>query len=120
MQRRIARDARLQFRMFLTLFLLAVLYAAFVAALVRRGVNAVAVISIAALLLGVQYGLSDRLVLFSIGAREVSEQEEPLLHDMVGRLAQLAGLPKPRVAVTRQMPRTRWQLGAIQSTRRLS
>lgn len=99
MQRRIGRDAGLQARMLLTLFLLALVYAAFVATLLRLGVNAVAVAGIAALLLGMQYAFSDRLVLVSIGAREVSEQEEPQLHDMVARIAQLAGLPKPRVAV---------------------
>jgi heat shock protein HtpX len=99
MERRIGRDAGLQARMFLTLFLLAVVYAAFVAVLLRLGVNAVAVACVVALLLGMQYAFSDRLVLLSIGAREVSEQEEPQLHDMVARIAQLAGLPKPRIAV---------------------
>src|SRR3712207_3648748 len=45
------------------------------------------------------YWFSDRLALKNAGAREVSYQEAPQLHDMVARLAQAAGLPKPRVAV---------------------
>jgi heat shock protein HtpX len=34
-----------------------------------------------------------------MGAQEVSEQQAPELHDMVGRLAAMTGLPKPRVAI---------------------
>ena len=45
------------------------------------------------------YWFSDRIALKMAGAREVSPAEAPGLHDMVARLAQAAGLPKPRVAV---------------------
>ena len=45
------------------------------------------------------YWFSDRIALKMAGAREVSQAEAPELHDMVARLAQAAGLPKPRVAV---------------------
>jgi heat shock protein HtpX len=45
------------------------------------------------------YWFSDRIALKMAGAREVSYQEAPELHDIVARLAQEAGLPKPRVAV---------------------
>lgn len=45
------------------------------------------------------YWFSDSIALKMAGAREVSYQEAPELHDMVARLAQAAGLPKPRVAV---------------------
>jgi heat shock protein HtpX len=45
------------------------------------------------------YWFSDRIALKMAGAREVSYQEAPELHDMVARLAQASGLPKPRVAV---------------------
>lgn len=99
MNRRIGTDAGLRVRMFLTMFLLALVYAAFVLLLLRMGVSVVLVIVIAAALLGLQYYFSDQLILLSVGARQVSEQEEPRLHDIVGRLAQMAGLPKPRVAV---------------------
>jgi len=46
-----------------------------------------------------QYFFSDRLVLKSMGARVVSETEEPQLHQMVSRLCAMADLPKPRIAV---------------------
>ncbi|MDQ3133521.1 MAG: zinc metalloprotease HtpX [Acidobacteriota bacterium] len=45
------------------------------------------------------YWFSDKIALKMAGAREVSIQEAPELHDMVARLAQSAGLPKPRVAM---------------------
>jgi heat shock protein HtpX len=43
---------------------------------------------------------SDKLALYSMGAHEVSEEEYPELHAMVGRLSQQADLPKPKVAVS--------------------
>jgi heat shock protein HtpX len=46
-----------------------------------------------------QYFFSDRLVLWSTGAREVSAEEYPELHRMVEKLSAEAGIPKPRVAV---------------------
>ncbi|MFB6077447.1 MAG: zinc metalloprotease HtpX [Halarchaeum sp.] len=46
-----------------------------------------------------QYFFSDRLTLWSVGAHEVSEDDYPHLHGVVGRLAQQADLPKPTVAV---------------------
>lgn len=45
------------------------------------------------------YWFSDKIALKMAGAREVSYAEAPELHDIVARLAQAAGLPKPRVAV---------------------
>jgi heat shock protein HtpX len=44
-----------------------------------------------------RYG--DRVVLASVGAREVSAEEEPRLHNIVEGLAIAAGIPKPRVCV---------------------
>jgi heat shock protein HtpX len=45
------------------------------------------------------YWFSDRIALSMAGAREVSYTQAPELHDMVARLAQASGLPKPRVAI---------------------
>jgi heat shock protein HtpX len=98
-QRRIGTDMGLNLRMFLTLFLLALLYLAFMAVLWRTGVSIGFIIVIAALLLGAQYYFSDKLILLSIGAREVSEQQAPQLHELVARLAQSTGIPKPKVAI---------------------
>jgi heat shock protein HtpX len=45
------------------------------------------------------YWFSDKIALKMAGAREVSYAAAPELHDMVARLAQASGLPKPRVAI---------------------
>ena len=46
-----------------------------------------------------QWYFSDRLTLWSMGAKKVSESEAPQLHAMVDRLSQQADLPKPTVAI---------------------
>ncbi|MGC8762722.1 MAG: zinc metalloprotease HtpX [Acidobacteriota bacterium] len=43
------------------------------------------------------YWFSDKIVLMSYGAREVTPAEAPRLHAVVEELCQRAGLPKPRV-----------------------
>jgi heat shock protein HtpX len=48
------------------------------------------------------YWFSDKIALSMGGAREVSLQEAPELHQMVGSLAARAGLPKPRVYIMDQ------------------
>jgi len=45
------------------------------------------------------YWFSDKLALRMAGAREVSAQEEPHLHAMIEEVAQLAGVPRPKVFV---------------------
>jgi heat shock protein HtpX len=46
-----------------------------------------------------QYYTSDKLALAAAGARVVSREEAPELHDMVERLCAMADLPKPRIAI---------------------
>jgi heat shock protein HtpX len=84
--------------MFLTMFLLFVLYIVFIAVLSRYAGLFVMVVVMGLFMLG-QFFFSDKLALWSMGAKEVSEEEYPELHDMVSRLAQQADLPKPKIAV---------------------
>ncbi|HLI52168.1 MAG TPA: zinc metalloprotease HtpX [Thermomicrobiaceae bacterium] len=95
------RDTQLSVRMFLVMFLLAVVYLAFIAILASAGVSLIFLVVVAILLLAVQYFFSDKIALLSMGAHEVTEQEAPQLHETIGRLAQIADLPKPRVALAR-------------------
>jgi heat shock protein HtpX len=92
-------DHQLKARMLFTLFLLAALYLFFGAVLWYAGVGFSAIIVIVGIMLLTQYYLSDKLVLMSTGAKEVSPQEAPELHSIVERLAMRADMPKPRVAV---------------------
>ena len=93
------RDTGLQARMIFVMGLLAALYLAFMAALLYAGVNFVFILIVAGGLLFVQYYFSDKLVLASMGAKEVAAEEAPELHAMIGRLAQQMDLPMPKVAI---------------------
>ncbi|MBN1166859.1 MAG: zinc metalloprotease HtpX [Methanospirillaceae archaeon] len=93
------RDRGLEVRMIGTLFLLALVYFIFIAVLAYIGINALFLILIVTVMLLLQYFFSDRMVLFSMGARIVSEQEEPRLHQIVTRLCAIGGIPQPQIAI---------------------
>ncbi|MBI2864314.1 MAG: zinc metalloprotease HtpX [Chloroflexi bacterium] len=93
------RDTGLALRMFFVMFLLAAVYLLFMAVLWAAGLDFFTLAVVAALMLGAQYFLSDKLVLWSVGAREVDRSQAPELHALVERLATMADLPKPRIAV---------------------
>jgi heat shock protein HtpX len=96
---RFASDHGLTTRMSVTMFLIGALYVAFVAILIAVGVNVVAIIIIAGLLLFAQYYFSDKMALYGMGGRIVTPEEAPELHGIVDRLCALADMPKPRVAI---------------------
>ena len=96
------RDTGLQTRMLLTLFLLGLVYAVLVAVLIAAGAGAVTIAVVAALLFAVQLFTSDKIALYSMGAKEVGPNDGPYahkLHAMIERLCIQANLPKPRVAI---------------------
>ena len=91
--------------MLFTTFLLGLLYVILIAVLIAAGAGAITIAVIAAVLFLVQYFTSDKIALASMGAHEVSPQEQPDLHAIIERLCITANLPKPRVAVAQtQMP----------------
>jgi heat shock protein HtpX len=83
-----------------SLGLLAVVYAAAIVVLVvvLRGAWPIGVAVVAAFLF-FQLTTSDRVVLKTMRAREVTPEEYPELHATVDRLCALAGMNKPRLAV---------------------
>jgi heat shock protein HtpX len=91
-------DWGLRGRMALTMGLLVVVYIVFIAVL-SQFASLFVVAAFAGVFLIGQLFFSDRLALYSMGAREVSEEEYPELHRTVARLSQQADLPKPTVAV---------------------
>src|SRR5205823_11522350 len=93
------RDSGLQARMLLTLFLLGLVYAVLIGVLFAAGVGAVVIAVVAGVLFLIQFLTSDKIALFSMGAREVTPQEAPQLHALIDRLCVQANLPKPRVAI---------------------
>jgi len=104
---RYAPDRGLTVRMTATMFLLGLVFVAFVALII--GIMAAAHASAAAIILiALIFGggsafislfYSDKIALAAAGAREVSPQQAPELHGIVDRLCALADMPKPRVAI---------------------
>ena len=84
--------------MVLTMFLLFVLYIVFVVIL-SRYMGLFSVVLVMGLFSLGQFFFSDRLALYSMGARRVDADEYPRLHATIERLCQQADLPKPDVAV---------------------
>ncbi len=74
---KLTRDRGLMSRMYLTMFLMGILYAAFVLILWSSGVGIIFVGIIAGVVLAVQYFMSEKLVLRSTGAKEVTREQEP-------------------------------------------
>ncbi len=92
----------LQTRMFL---LIAVLFGILYGVVVGIGTwmgagSAVSYIILALVFIGIQYLIGPSIVGWSMKIKWVSEKEAPDLHRMVAELAQLAGLPKPRVGIS--------------------
>jgi heat shock protein HtpX len=85
--------------MTLTLFLLGLVYAVLIGVLIAAGAGAVTIALVAGLVFLFQFFASDKIALASMGAREVTPQQEPRLHAIIDRLCVQANLPKPRVAV---------------------
>ncbi|HEY1512300.1 MAG TPA: zinc metalloprotease HtpX [Gaiellaceae bacterium] len=99
-RRSYGRDAGLTVRMLLTSGLLGLLYVAF--AVILISVLHVAFVPMLVIVVGIavfQYYTSDKLALAAAGAKVVSREDAPQLHDMVERLCGMADLPKPKIAI---------------------
>ncbi len=99
MQRKWTGDGGLQIRMVVTMLLLGAVYVFFLAALWSLGAGAMTLLVFAVGMMCVQYFFSDKMILWSMGAKEVTPEEAPDLHAMVERLSAMADMPKPRVAI---------------------
>jgi heat shock protein HtpX len=93
------RDWSLTGRVWLTMFLLFVLYLVFMTILLAFGAGYGLIILLAVGMGLVQYFFSDKLVLWSTGARIIEDDEYPELHLIVEKLCKEADLPLPKVAI---------------------
>jgi heat shock protein HtpX len=85
--------------MLVTMFLLGLVYAVLIGALFAAGAGAAFIVVIAGFLLVMQLFTSDKIALATLGAKEVTPEEQPELHGIIERLCVQADLPKPRVCV---------------------
>jgi heat shock protein HtpX len=93
------RDWGLTGRVWLTMFLLFILYLVFMTILWAFFANVWLIVLLAVGMGLVQYFFSDKLVLWSTGARILEEDEYPELHRTVEKLCKEADLPFPKVAI---------------------
>jgi heat shock protein HtpX len=100
MERKYGRDFGLSLRMVTTMFVLGLVYVAFFIVLVNIfNFGIFFVVLLMGGLAFLQYFTSDKIALLASGAKVVERDQAPELHDMVERLAGMADLPMPRVAV---------------------
>ena len=86
--------------MILSFVILGLLYAVFLTVLrVYLGLGFVPITIIASLMILAQWYFSDKIVLWSSGAKVVTRDQFPKLHDMVERIVARNNLPKPKIAV---------------------
>jgi heat shock protein HtpX len=92
-------DSGLRVRMVLSFGILGILYVIFLSILHYLGVGYIPLAIIAAVMILAQWYFSDKIVLWSSGAKIISREEYPKLHEIVERLSTNNGLPKPKVAM---------------------
>jgi heat shock protein HtpX len=92
-------DSGLRARMVLSFVILGILYVIFLSILHYLGVGYIPLAIIASVMILAQWYFSDKIVLWSSGAKIVSREEYPRLHEIVERLSTNNGLPKPKVAM---------------------
>jgi heat shock protein HtpX len=93
------RDTGLTARMIVSFAILTILYIIFLSVLAYVGVSAIAIAVIAGIMILAQWYFSDKIVLWSTGAKIVSREQFPELHDLIERIVARNNLSKPRVAV---------------------
>ena len=99
------RDAGLTARMIVSFAVLTILYIVFLSVLAYVGVGAIAIAVIAGIMIIAQWYFSDKIVLWSTGAKIVSREQFPELHDLVERIVARNNLSQPRIAgVNSRMP----------------
>ncbi len=97
--RKLKRDPGIVSRMYFTMLLIGIVYGVFAYVMMRLGIP-LAFVGVIVLGLAIfQYFMSDRLVMMSTGAKEVSEEDAPNLHEMIRGLADQYGMPMPKVAI---------------------
>ena len=98
-QTRFPADHQLTSRMLITVFFIGLLYAVFITGLLFAHISIAIIVVVAGGLLIVQLYFSDRIALFSMGGRLVTEPQAPELYGVVSRLTSMANMPMPKIAV---------------------
>ena len=76
-----------------------ILYVLFLSVLHYLGIGYIPLAIIASAMILAQWYFSDKIVLWTSGAKIVSKDDYPKLHEIIERLASKNGIPKPKVTV---------------------
>jgi heat shock protein HtpX len=99
------RDTGLTIRMVFSFAILTLLYLVFLSVLAYLGIGFIPIIIIASGMILAQWYFSDKIVMWSSGAKLVSKEQYPQLHELIERIVARNNLPKPRIAViNKNMP----------------
>jgi len=99
------RDTGLTIRMVFSFAILTLLYLIFLSVLAYLGIGFIPIIIIASGMILAQWYFSDKIVMWSSGAKLVSKEQYPQLHELIERIVARNNLPKPRIAViNKNMP----------------
>ena len=98
MKVKLNRDGKLVSRMYFTWFLLGILYAFFMLILNAFGVQFGFIAFIVIIFGSVQYFMSDKMVLWSSGAKLIERQDDERLFQIVDEVSLLAGINPPKIA----------------------
>jgi heat shock protein HtpX len=93
------RDKGLVARMILSFGILTLLYLTFLSILAYVGIGFIPITLIVSLMILGQFYFSDKIVLWSSGAKIVTRDQHPELHDLVERIVARNNMPKPKIAV---------------------
>jgi heat shock protein HtpX len=85
--------------MFLSFGILALLYIVFLSVLAYVGLDFISITIVASIMILLQWYFSDKIVLWSSGAKIVTREQYPELHDVIERIIARNNLPKPKIAV---------------------
>jgi heat shock protein HtpX len=96
---RYKRDPNLSLRLIFCFIALSALYAIFIGVLTYLGVGFIPITLMVSAMLLAQWYFSDKMVLWFAGAKIVSRDQLPQVHEIVEKLVQRSNLPKPKVAV---------------------
>lgn len=98
-QHRFPADHQLTTRMLITVFFIGLLYAVFITGLLFAHISIAIIAVVAGGMLIAQLYFSDRIALFSMGGRLVTERQAPELYGVVSRLTSMADMPMPKIAI---------------------
>jgi len=98
MKVKLNRDSKLVSRIYFTWFLLGILYAFFMLILNAFGVQFGFIAFIVIIFGSVQYFMSDKMVLWSSGAKLIERQDDERLFQIVDEVSLLAGINPPKIA----------------------